>query len=61
MAHEAHWRVCRPADAARWPAALDDTIVAGRFFYAVTFFLTSGVKEGDERLLERNGAIILDR
>lgn len=30
------------ADAERWPHALDEVIAAGRFFYAVTFFLTSG-------------------
>lgn len=31
-------------DAARWPVVLDEAIAAGRFLYAVTFFLTSGVK-----------------
>jgi hypothetical protein len=34
-------------DAARWPAVLDEAITAGRFLYAVTFFLTSGVKAGE--------------
>lgn len=29
-------------DANRWPRALDEAIAAGRFLYAVTFFLTSG-------------------
>lgn len=31
-------------DAERWPHTLDEAIAAGRFFYAVTFFLTSGVR-----------------
>lgn len=30
------------ADAERWPRVLDEAIATGRFFYAVTFFLTSG-------------------
>ncbi len=32
------------ADAERWPRTLDEAIVAGHFLYAVTFFLTSGVR-----------------
>jgi SAM-dependent methyltransferase len=31
-------------DAATWPLQIDAAIAAGRFLYAVTFFLTSGVK-----------------
>lgn len=46
-AGSAHTRGLLPAaDAARWPAALDEAIAAGRFLYALTFFLTSGVKAG---------------
>lgn len=33
-------------DAERWPLVLDDAIAAGCFLYAVTFFLTSGIKGG---------------
>jgi SAM-dependent methyltransferase len=31
-------------DAARWPLVIDQAIATGRFFYAVTFFVTSGCK-----------------
>ncbi len=31
-------------DAARWPIVFDEAVAAGRFLYALTFFLTSGVK-----------------
>jgi SAM-dependent methyltransferase len=31
-------------DAARWPVLIDKAIAAGRFLYAVTFFVTSGSK-----------------
>jgi SAM-dependent methyltransferase len=31
-------------DAARWPVLIDEAIAAGRFLYAVTFFVTSGVR-----------------
>jgi SAM-dependent methyltransferase len=31
-------------EAARWPALLDAAVAAGGFLYAVTFFLTGGVK-----------------
>ena len=46
-ADAAHARGLLSADeAARWPALLDEAIAAGRFLYAVTFFLTRGVKAG---------------
>ena len=46
-AESAHARGILSADeAARWPAMLDEAIAAGRFLYAVTFFLTRGVKAG---------------
>ncbi len=31
-------------DAARWPVVIDQAIAAGRFFYAVTFFVTTGIR-----------------
>lgn len=44
-AGSAHAHGLLPAeDAARWPRLLDEAVAAGRFLYAVTFFLTSGVK-----------------
>ncbi|MFL5807269.1 MAG: hypothetical protein ACJ8CR_36760 [Roseiflexaceae bacterium] len=33
-------------DAAQWEADIDDAIAHGHFLYAVTFFLTSGIKPG---------------
>src|SRR5262245_4043333 len=44
-AASAHRRGDMPAaDVARWEQAIDESIVQGHFLYAVTFFLTSGVK-----------------
>ncbi len=44
-AASAHAAGLLPAeDAARWPLVLDEAIAAGRFLYAVTFFLTSAAK-----------------
>ena len=31
-------------DVIRWEALFDGTVTAGRFMYAVTFFLTAGAK-----------------
>ena len=36
------------SEVARWEELYDETIAAGRFRYAVSFFLTSGVKAGAE-------------
>jgi SAM-dependent methyltransferase len=33
-------------DAAAWPEAIDRAVAAGRFLYAVTFFLTAGTRTG---------------
>jgi len=42
-AEEGHARGLLSADdSQRWPVQLDESIAAGRFLYAVTFFLTSG-------------------
>jgi hypothetical protein len=44
-AASAHRRGDLPAeDVARWEHAVDESIAQGHFLYAVTFFLTSGVK-----------------
>lgn len=38
--------VVSPAEAERWPRLLDEAAERGTFLYAVTFFLTAGVKRG---------------
>jgi hypothetical protein len=34
------------AASARWPELFDEAVAAGRFLYAVTFFLTAGTRPG---------------
>jgi hypothetical protein len=44
-AHRSSRRIPLNEDAARWETLFERTVQEGKFLYAVTFFITFGVKE----------------